>query len=84
MALELDGRCALATSFACFKFLLIYGQLYSIGKMMYLWYGTILPAMDYLTIDVLVVVTMSYAMTLCRPQPTLSGATSSQPAVTRT
>jgi len=66
-----EGRCALATSFACFKFIILYGQLFSIVKMVILYYAVTPPAMDYLTVDVLVIITMSYAMTLSHPQAAL-------------
>ena len=46
------GRCALATSFASYKFLITYGQLFSCLKLVCFWYGVIMCMMDYVTVDV--------------------------------
>ena len=62
-----EGRCALATSFASYKFLITYGQLFSCLKLVCFWYGVIMCMMDYLTVDVVMTLTLTYAITLSRP-----------------
>ena len=68
-----EGRCALATSFASFKFLILYGQIYSVVKLLVVHYNVVAPPLDYLSVDCLVLVCMSYAMTLSRPAERLGG-----------
>ena len=55
-----EGRCALATSFASYKFLVTYGQLFSVLKLVCFWYGVIMSMMCYVFIDGLTVLLLSY------------------------
>ena len=66
-----EGRCALATSFASYKFLITYGQLFSCLKLVCFWYGVIMCMMDYVTVDVVMTLTLTYAITLSKPLDTL-------------
>jgi len=65
--LLLEGRASLATSFATYKFLIIYGQLFSILKLICFYYGVIMCMMDYVAIDGIAVLIISYVMTLSKP-----------------
>ena len=66
-----EGRSALATSFASYKFLIMYGQLFSVLKLICFYYGVIMCMMDYIMIDGVAVLVVSYVMTLSKPEPTL-------------
>ncbi|EFJ32188.1 hypothetical protein SELMODRAFT_439526 [Selaginella moellendorffii] len=66
-----EGRAALHTSFACYKFLIIYGLMFSILKLCAYWYGIIPCQMDYFFIDGVAVLTLGYAMTLSYPEAKL-------------
>ena len=66
-----EGRAALATSFATYKFLITYGQLFSILKLICFWYGVIMCQMDYIFIDGVAVLIVSYVMTLSKPEDVL-------------
>lgn len=63
-----EGRGSLATSFAGYKFLVTYGQLFSVVKLLCLKLGVIMCNMDYIFIDVIVVMAMSYVMTKSGPK----------------
>ena len=67
-----EGRAALATSFANYKFLITYGFCFVIIKLTGNWYGTNMSNFCYLFLDAIVSTTVSYAMTLCKPLNTLS------------
>ncbi|KAK3281419.1 hypothetical protein CYMTET_10793 [Cymbomonas tetramitiformis] len=62
-----EGRCALATSFATFKFLVIYGLCFSVMKLISFRFGIVLPMMDYLMFDGVAIVVLSMTMTLSQP-----------------
>jgi magnesium-transporting ATPase (P-type) len=62
----------LATSFANYKFLIIYGLLFSIVKLASFYYGVIMSAMSYYSIDGIAITTLTYTMTLSRPVQKLS------------
>ncbi len=67
-----EGRCALATSFASYKFVLTYGQTYVIAKLTYVYYDVTLPSVAYLIIDVAMILCLTYALTLSRPKDELT------------
>jgi magnesium-transporting ATPase (P-type) len=67
-----SGRASLATSFANYKFLIIYGLLFSIVKLASFYYGVIMSAMSYYSIDGIAITTLTYTMTLSRPVERLS------------
>ena len=67
-----EGRCALATSFAGYKFLITYGQIFSIVKLINYYYGVIMCPQDYLTMDVVIVVWLTIAMSKSKPRAELS------------
>lgn len=69
-----EGRGALHTSFACYKFLIMYGLMFSILKLCCYWYGVIICQMGYLFIDGVAVLSLGYAMTLSYPENTLGKA----------
>lgn len=62
-----EGRCALATSFAHWKFLITYGQIFPVVKLWCFSYGVIMPMADYLMIDVVIVSAVSWALTRAEP-----------------
>ncbi|MCO5602078.1 hypothetical protein L7F22_056205 [Adiantum nelumboides] len=66
-----EGRGALHTSFACYKFLIMYGLMFSIFKLCCYWYGVIVCQMGYLFIDGVAVLTLGYAMTVSHPEDIL-------------
>lgn len=65
--LLLEGRASLATSFGSYKFLITYGQLFSVLKLICFYYGVIMCMMDYVMIDGVAVLCISYVMTLSHP-----------------
>eukprot|EP00249_Psilotum_nudum_P025155 c29394_g1_i2 orf=541-4356(-) len=69
-----EGRGALHTSFACYKFLIMYGLMFSVFKLYCYWYGIIVCQMDYLFIDGVAVLILGYAMTRSHPENTLAKA----------
>lgn len=62
-----EGRAALHTSFASFKFLIMYGLSYSIFRMAQNWFGTVACQLDYIFIDGVSVLSLGYAMNLSNP-----------------
>jgi hypothetical protein len=67
MFVNSTGRASLATSFANYKFLIMYGLLFSIVKLVSFWYGIIMSAMSYYCIDGVAITTLCYTMTLSSP-----------------
>ena len=63
-----EGRGSLATSFASYKFLIMYGQLFSTIKLISYYYGVLMPPMAYVTIDGGAVIVLSYFMTRSEPK----------------
>eukprot|EP00121_Abeoforma_whisleri_P003250 Awhi_evm2s2916 len=59
-----EGRASLHTSFAVYKFLIYYGQIFTMVKLICFYYGVIMCQMDYLFIDAAAVITLGYTMTL--------------------
>jgi magnesium-transporting ATPase (P-type) len=64
-----EGRCALATSFAGYKFLITYGQLFSVLKVIGFSYGIIMCMVDYIMIDGIGVLGLSFAITFAQVLP---------------
>ena len=62
-----EGRASLATSFANYKFLIMYGLIFSVVKLVSFWYGVIMSAMSYYCIDGIAITTLCYTMTLSEP-----------------
>ena len=67
-----EGRASLATSFANYKFLISYGMIFSLVKLIGFYYGVIMSAMSYYSIDGLSITSLSYTMTLSPPVDILS------------
>lgn len=67
-----EGRADLHTSFACYKFLIIYGLSFSILKLSFNWNGIIACTMDYIFIDGVAVLALGYTMNLSNPRTCLS------------
>jgi cation-transporting ATPase 13A3/4/5 len=67
-----EGRASLATSFSNYKFLITYGQLFSIVKLASFYYGVLMSLLGYFFIDGLAITTLCYTMTLSRPVEKLS------------
>ena len=63
-----EGRGSLATSFASYKFLIIYGQMFSVVKLASYYFGVLMSPVAYITIDGVAVVALSYFMTLSEPR----------------
>jgi len=66
-----EGRGSLATSFASYKFLIIYGQMFSVVKLASYYFGVLMSPVAYITIDGVAVVALSYFMTLSEPRSRL-------------
>ena len=67
-----EGRASLATSFSNYKFLIAYGQLFSVVKLVSFYYGVLMSLLGYFFIDGLAITTLCYTMTLSRPVAKLS------------
>lgn len=67
-----EGRASLATSFSNYKFLITYGQLFSVVKLASFYYGVLMSLLGYFFIDGLAITTLCYTMTLSRPVEKLS------------
>ena len=70
--LLLEGRCALANSFASYKFLIAYGQLFALVKMAGYAYATYMFALAYIMIDGVFVIGISTLMTYAEPKTKLT------------
>jgi predicted P-type ATPase len=66
-----EGRGALATSFASYKFMMQYGTLFSFVKLLAYYYGVILSAVHYILIDIVLVIVLTFTLTLARPASAL-------------
>ncbi len=66
-----EGRASLATSFANYKFLIMYGLLFSVVKLVSFYFGVIMSAVGYYCIDGVAIITLCYTMTLSGPTETL-------------
>ena len=68
-----EGKCTLHTNLASYKYIVLYGQLFCVWKLTMMAFGAIPAMLDYLMMDVVSVVVMTYAITLSRPRSVLSG-----------
>jgi len=66
-----EGRASLATSFASYKFLIIYGQTFSVIKSICYYFGVLMSPMGYVAIDGIAVILLSYLLTLSEPRKRL-------------
>ncbi|KAL7750349.1 hypothetical protein RI367_004122 [Sorochytrium milnesiophthora] len=66
-----EGRAALATSFAGYKFLIMYGLTMSSMCLTMYYFSVVLPQWIWIFIDGIIVVSTSWALTQARPLPTL-------------
>jgi magnesium-transporting ATPase (P-type) len=66
------GRASLATSFANYKFLIMYGLLFSVVKLCSFYYGVLMSSMSYYCIDGIAITSLCYTMTLSEPVQMLS------------
>jgi len=66
-----EGRCALATSFAAYRFYITYGLNWSVVKTINFVYGVRMPITGYLTIDSISSWLVAWAITLALPLPNL-------------
>jgi magnesium-transporting ATPase (P-type) len=62
-----SGRASLATSVANYKFLIMYGLIFSVVKLASFYYGVIMSGMSYYCIDGIAITSLSYTMTLSKP-----------------
>ncbi|DBB17796.1 TPA: hypothetical protein ACH3X3_002824 [Trebouxia sp. C0006] len=62
-----EGRCALHTRLACYKFLITYGLHFSVFNIAAFWYGIVLCQMVFISTDIFATIFLGYAMTLARP-----------------
>jgi len=67
-----EGRAALATNFALFKFLVTYGQLFSVLKLMDWALALVMCKMSYYMTDIVGVIGVTSVMTTARPSDKLS------------
>ncbi|XP_063901419.1 polyamine-transporting ATPase 13A3-like [Zophobas morio] len=63
-----EGRAALHTSFAVYKFLICYGQLFSMVKLCSFYYGVLMSLLGYIFVDAVAVLTLGYTMTMGGPK----------------
>jgi hypothetical protein len=63
----MEGRCALTTSFAAYRFYITYGLNWSIVKTINFVYGVRMPITGYLTIDSISSWLVAWAITLALP-----------------
>ena len=62
-----EGRASLATSFGNYKFLILYGQVFLVVKLVSFWYGILMNIFGYYIIDAIIITSLSYTMTLSEP-----------------
>ncbi|KAL3158258.1 hypothetical protein ABBQ38_010509 [Trebouxia sp. C0009 RCD-2024] len=62
-----EGRCALHTRLACYKFLITYGLHFSVLNLVCTWYGMILSQMVFISIDIFATICLGYCLTLAHP-----------------
>merc|ERR1719433_1495001 len=62
-----EGRCALATSFSMWKFIITFGQSDVFAKFASVYFDTVMTSMAYLVLDVIVVIPISIALTFALP-----------------
>ncbi|DBA79899.1 TPA: hypothetical protein ACH3X1_008117 [Trebouxia sp. C0004] len=62
-----EGRCALHTRLACYKFLITYGLHFSVFNIAAFWYGIVLCQMVFISTDIFATIFLGYAVTLARP-----------------
>mmetsp|Transcript_48039 Transcript_48039/g.120276 ORF Transcript_48039/g.120276 Transcript_48039/m.120276 type:complete len:549 (-) Transcript_48039:314-1960(-) len=64
-----EGRGSLVTSLACYKFMVMYGLLITLAKVvLFSLANSIMPELGYFYFDILIDLGLAYAMTLCRPK----------------
>jgi cation-transporting ATPase 13A3/4/5 len=68
------GRCALATSVACFKYMALYGMIQATSAVMLYNLGSNLGDFQYLFIDLFLVLPTSAAMAFMKPKTTIKTA----------
>ncbi|KAG0190539.1 hypothetical protein DFQ28_001935 [Apophysomyces sp. BC1034] len=66
-----QGRSALATSFANFKFLIFYGESMAFWELIMFYFTVIAPQPIWITIDGFITTTMTFAITQARPSKML-------------
>eukprot|EP00494_Astrolonche_serrata_P030697 UN30965 len=62
-----EGRCALATSFATWKFMITFGQGYALAKFGNIYHDTIISSMGYIFMDIGLIVSITFVLPLSRP-----------------
>jgi cation-transporting ATPase 13A3/4/5 len=62
-----EGRCALANSFASYKFLILYGQVFGLVKVLGQLWGCLISALGYFVIDGAMVIGLSSAISNSNP-----------------
>lgn len=70
--LLLEGRCTLATSFACYKYMIMYGQIETINQVINAYYGITFGEWNWIFMDGLWTVAMALALALSKPLHKLS------------
>jgi len=66
-----EGRGSLATAFASYKFLIMYGQTFSVIKLVAYYFGAVIAPASLVTIDGVAVILLSYLITKAEPMPEL-------------
>ena len=66
-----EGRGALHTSIAAYKFLITYGLLFSVLKLSFYYFGVIMCQMAYFMTEGIAIIALPYAMTLSLPATVL-------------
>ena len=72
-----EGRCALANSFSSYKFLILYGQIFALVKVLGQVYGCLISALGYFVIDGAMVIGFSSAISNSYPNKRLGRTTPS-------
>jgi len=66
-----EGRGSLATNFSSYKFLIMYGQMFSVVKLVAYYFGAMIPPAALITIDGIAVIILSYLITRTEPKQRL-------------
>jgi cation-transporting ATPase 13A3/4/5 len=67
-----QGRCALSTSFSAYKFVILYGEILVLSKLV-CYYMSVLPSeLFWIFLDSIIVILVSWSLTQAQPHPKLS------------
>jgi cation-transporting ATPase 13A3/4/5 len=67
-----EGRAALTNSFAGYKYLIIYGQLFAMAELAMFYLGAVMSMAQYFYIDIIAIITLGYAIVQSQPLERIS------------